>query len=77
MNPIITQMSTVSAERRDSALTQATTAVELLKSLGVEDANSYKQALTEILTESLPGIGSNVNSWSIDTKANAEEGGMM
>lgn len=67
MNPIITQMSTVNFERRDSALGQATTIVELLKSAGVTDAEQYKTSLTEILTEVLPKTGSSISNWSIDT----------
>lgn len=73
MNPIITQMSTVMSERRDSALAQASTIVELLQNLGVSNDSNYKQALTEILSEVLPATGASVNTWRIDTD-NAEEG---
>ena len=72
MNPIITQMSTVNFERRDSALTQATTVTELLKSLGITDESPYKKALTEILTEGFPDTAGDVNSWKVDL---ASEGG--
>lgn len=66
MNPIITQMSTVSAERRDGALNQASSITELLKSLGITDKNDYKSALTEILSEALPATGAAVSGWKID-----------
>lgn len=76
MNPIITQLSTVMSERRDSAISQATSIVDLLTNLGVENAVDYKEALTEIISEVLPGTGAAVNNWDIDmTKAEGEEGG--
>ena len=71
MNPIITQMSTVASERRDAALTQATTIVELLRSVGITEENPYRKALTEILSEALPDTGSSVNEWHL----NLEEAG--
>ncbi len=73
MNPIITQMSTVLSEKRDGALAQATSVVELLKSLGIEDDNPYKEALVEILTEALPDIGSQVNNWTMNLEQGGEE----
>lgn len=76
MNPIITQMSTVMSERRDSALSQASSIVDLLTSLGVVKDDSYKQALTEIISEVLPATGSSVNTWNIDMdKAGGEDNG--
>lgn len=71
MNPIITQMSTVSSERRDSALNQASSIVDLLTSLGIDDSKPYKEALTEILSEALPSTGASVNAWAV----NLENGG--
>ena len=76
MNPIITQMSTVSSERRDSAIAQANSIVDLLKGLGVQDAKVYKQAITEVLSESLPGTGSAVNGWDVNVEQ-TEESGMV
>ena len=73
MNPIITQMSTVNFERRDAAISQATAIVDLLDRLGVDATTEYKAALTEILTEVLPKVGSSVNSWNIDLSAGGEE----
>ena len=66
MNPILTQMSTVAFEHRDAAVAQAQAIIDMLKNLGVTDAKDYKQAITEVLTESLPGTGSAVNAWNID-----------
>lgn len=75
MNPIITQMSTVNAEKRDSALSQATQATELLKSVGIENDKPFKAALTEILTEAFPTIGSDVNGWNMNVQPSEGEGG--
>ena len=77
MNPIITQMSTVSAERRDAALGQAQQIVDLLKAIGIETDAPFKTALTEILSESFPSIGSELNGWKMDLAQAAEgsEGG--
>jgi len=76
MNPIITQMSTVSSERRDGAISQAASITDLLKNLGVADNKSYKEALTEVLSEALPATGAAVNNWPIDVSAETEEGMM-
>ena len=73
MNPIITQMSTVNFDRRDSALSQASALVQLMKDLQVKDNDAAKTALTEILTEVFPQTGSDVNSWDLDIKST--EGG--
>lgn len=73
MNPIITQMSTVSAERRDGALSQANQIVELLKELGVTSRTDYKTALVEILSEALPATGAAVNSWKVDVEVGGDE----
>lgn len=72
MNPIITQMSTVAFEKRDAAIGQAQTLVDLLKNLGVENADTYKNAITEILIDALPGTSSEVASWNVDLTAGGE-----
>lgn len=78
MNPIITNMDQVLFEKRDASLSQAQVAVDLLKGLGVEDTKSYKQPLTEILTDSFPQMGSAVNNWDINfASADEDAGGMM
>lgn len=73
MNPIITTQSTIQFEKRDAALSQATTLVELLKNMKVDGDKNYLKALTEILSEVFPQIGSDVMSWRIDP--NSAEGG--
>lgn len=71
MNPIITQLSTVAAERRDSAIGQATQITDLLKNLGVDDKKRYTKALQEALKDVFPTIGSDIVNWNIDL----DEGG--
>lgn len=66
MNPIITTQSTVQFEKRDSALNQAQQLVDLLKNVGVIDSENYRKALTEILSEVFPQIGSDAINWDID-----------
>lgn len=66
MNPIITEMSSLQFEKRDSALGQAQILVEMLKSLGVDDKGDYRIGLTEILSEVLPKTGAAVNSWDLE-----------
>lgn len=72
MNPILTQLSTISFERRDSSLSQASAVVELLRSLGVSDADAFKKTISEILEESLPTASSEVNSWEIKVKEDSD-----
>lgn len=74
MNPIITPLSTVQSEKRDAALNQATTLIQMLKDIGVNEADSYIDAIKEILTEAFPGIGTNVNSWKLNVES-VENGG--
>ena len=74
MNPIITQMSTVSSERRDGALSQASSITDLLKGLGVTKDKVYKEAITEVLSEVLPATGAAVNTWDIDVETGGNEG---
>lgn len=71
MQPIITQMSTVAAERRDSAISQATALVDLLKTVGVTKDRQYATGLKEILKDVFPETGSDIVNWNIDV----EEGG--
>lgn len=66
MQPIITLQSTVQFDKRDSALSQATTLVDLLKNLNVTDKEDYLKSLTEVLAEVFPQIGSEVLGWKID-----------
>lgn len=66
MNPIITIQSTVQFDKRDAALSQASSLVEMLKSMGVQDDSSYTSALTEILSEVFPQIGAAARTWDIN-----------
>lgn len=71
MNPIITQLSTVAAERRDSAIGQATQIADLLKNLGIDDKKRYMKAIQEALKDVFPTMGSDIVNWNIDL----DEGG--
>lgn len=73
MQPIITLQSTVQFDKRDSALTQATTLVDLLKNLNVKDKEDYLKSLTEVLAEVFPQIGSEVLGWKIDPSEGGAE----
>lgn len=75
MNPIITTQSTVQFEKRDSALSQAQAVVQLMKDSGITDADKYKLALTEILSEVFPQTGADVVNWKVDVEEPAGEGG--
>ena len=66
MSEIVTQQSTITFEKRDAAIGQANSIVELLQSVGVDNAEDYKQAITEILSEVLPMTGANVESWRLN-----------
>lgn len=73
MNPIITPLSTIQSEKRDSALSQASTLVSLLKDMGVSDKSPYLNAIVEILSESFPKMSSEAASWDINVAST--EGG--
>lgn len=75
MNPIVTTQSTVQFEKRDAALNQATTLVQLLRDTGVSHKEAYTIALTEILSEVFPQIGSDIPTWDIASEATGEGGG--
>ena len=73
MAEIITTQSTITFEKRDSAVSQAQAVVDLMKNLGIKEADNYKSVLIEIFTEVLPLVGSDINKWDIDL--NTENGG--
>lgn len=75
MNPIVTELSSQNFEKRDAALGQAASLLELLRNLGVTNPDDYKKSLVEILSEVFPTTGNQVNSWNIDTAASGAEGG--
>lgn len=66
MNPIVTTQSTIQFEKRDAALNQASTLLQLIKDAGVTDTEPVLKALTEILTEVFPQIGADVSNWAIN-----------
>lgn len=74
MNPIITTQSTIQFDKRDSAISQATALVEMLKSLNVSNRIDYQNALKEILSEVFPQMGADSASWSIDPVPEDEGG---
>ena len=76
MQPIVTTQSTVNFDRRDSALQQATSFVDLLKSLKIDDSKWYRSGLVEILTEVLPQIGADASAWNTDVSSDNAGGGV-
>ena len=66
MQPIVTPLSEVVSTKRDSAVSQASQLVELLKSLGIKTAETYKSAIIEALSEEFPEISSEAMSWDVD-----------
>ena len=73
MNPIITELSALNFDKRDSAISQAQTLIDLMQGLGVTDAGKYKDVLVEIFTEVLPKTTSDVNNWNIDVSAGGDD----
>lgn len=68
MNPIVTQLSTIVGEKRDSALGQAQQLIDILKAVGIENAEAYKSSLVEILQEEFPTISAEVPDWNINVR---------
>lgn len=66
MAEIITTQSTIQFERRDAAVSQATSIVNLMKDLGISEAESYKDAISEILLDVLPSTSGKASSWNLD-----------
>lgn len=66
MQPIVTTLSTVVSDRRDSAIGQASSIVELLKSLGVTDNDPYLVGISEALKEVFPKFGADATTWDIN-----------
>lgn len=75
MNPIVTTQSTIQFEKRDAALNQAATLLQLMKDAGVKDDKSILKAFTEILTEVFPQMGAEAINWDIDVSD--EDGGSI
>ena len=74
MQPIVTQLSTVVAEKRDAAIGQAAQVVDLLKSLGITEDEPYLKALIEVLGEEFPEMSSDAMSWNVEVEE-GDEGG--
>lgn len=72
MNPIITELSQVQSDKRDGAISQAQSAIDLLKSVNIENDKLYKDVITEILSETIPGISTQIQGESFHV--NTEEG---
>lgn len=78
MNPILTEMSTVQFDKRDSAVSQAQAIVELFKGLKIDKKDDYIIALAEILTEAFPQTSAALNKSHIDISLSEEdESGMI
>lgn len=73
MNPIITNQQTVMLDKRDSAMNQVQTFIQILQNLGVRDADHLKSGVEEILTDSFPTISADVAGWDVDM--NSENAG--
>lgn len=74
MNPIVTAMDSIKFEQRDSALSQATTIVELLKSVSVKDAKPYITGIVEALQIAFPELAASICDAKIDVSEPAEGG---
>ena len=75
MNPILTEMSVLNFDKRDSAISQAASLIDMMQTIGVEDKKAYRDALVEILSEVLPKTGSEINNWSVNVNNDSSEGG--
>ena len=73
MQPIITVQSTVQFDKRDAALGQAQSFVDLMTNLGVSDREDIQIGLTEILAEVFPQIGASASTYPVNI--NNGEGG--
>lgn len=74
MAEIITTQATITFDKRDSALSQASSALQILDELNIHDSDTYKTVLTEIFTEALPITGADVTDWDIDVAQPEGEG---
>lgn len=75
MNPILTEMSVLNFDKRDAAIGQAASLIDLMKNLGVSDQSSYREATVEVLGEVLPKTGTSVNQWHINVEQDLNGGG--
>ena len=75
MQPIITALSTIISEKRDSAVNQASSLVQLLSDIKVSGNEPYLKALQEALKEEFPDLGSNIMSYNIHVADENNDGG--
>ena len=68
MADTITTQSTIQFERRDAAVGQASNIIQMLKDLGVKDADTYRDAISEILLDVLPGTSGKATSWDVNVE---------
>lgn len=73
MSPIVTTLSTITGEKRDAALNQASTFIQTLKDLGVTKEEAYKSGLVELLQEEFPTISSELINWDMNVQPEGEE----
>lgn len=76
MHPIITAMSDVESEKRNSAVSQAQQLIDMLKSLGIEKGDVYRQALVDALTESFPMLSAELTGILDGIKIEGDDDGM-
>ena len=75
MQPIITALSTIISEKRDSAVNQASSLVQLLSDIKVSGNEPYLKALQEALKEEFPDLGSSIMSYNIHVADENNDGG--
>ena len=75
MNPIVTTQSTIQFDKRDAALNQATTLIQLLKDAGVSEDAPYRDAIIEILAEVFPKMASDAANWDLHINESESGGG--
>lgn len=73
MSPIVTTLSTITGEKRDAALNQASTFIQTLKDLGVTKEDAYKSGLVELLQEEFPTISSDLINWDMNVQPEGGE----
>lgn len=72
MNPILTELSQVQFEKRDSTLGQVQTVIDILTNLKITNPDIYKDAIKEITSEVFPSMSSTVGDWDIDVNTEGE-----
>jgi hypothetical protein len=60
-------------DKRDSAITQSSALVDLLKSLGIDKPDVFKIALSEMLGECMPKTSATISDANLDVSSETEE----